>query len=46
MVSDVLIIFGMDNALRPFRQTTATFLGDTLEEYHNFLRFYQNMQKL
>jgi len=36
-VQDILIIAGSDSALRPFRSTNATFLVDSLEEYHRFL---------
>jgi predicted enzyme related to lactoylglutathione lyase len=36
-VGDVLILAGTDDALRPFRATTATFLVDSLEDYHRFL---------
>jgi predicted enzyme related to lactoylglutathione lyase len=36
-VGDVLIIGGNDDALIPFRQTRATFLVDSLAEYHRFL---------
>jgi predicted enzyme related to lactoylglutathione lyase len=37
VVNDVLIICGNDEALRPYRQTDATFLVDSLEEFHQFL---------
>lgn len=36
-VQDILIIAGSEESLRPFRQTTATFLVDSLDEYHRFL---------
>jgi len=36
-VGDVLIIAGTDDALRPFRSTNATFLVDSVEEFHRFL---------
>ncbi|WP_321507145.1 VOC family protein [uncultured Methanoregula sp.] len=36
-VQDILILAGPDDALRPFRQTRATFLVDSLDEYHRFL---------
>ena len=36
-VQDIFIIAGSDEALRPFRSTNATFLVDSLEEYHRFL---------
>ena len=36
-VGEVLVIAGTDEALTPFRQTNATFLVDSLEEYHRFL---------
>jgi predicted enzyme related to lactoylglutathione lyase len=36
-VQDILIISGPEESLRPFRQTTATFLVDSLDEYHRFL---------
>jgi len=37
VTGDVLIICGTDQALLPFRETNATFLVDSLEEYHRFL---------
>jgi predicted enzyme related to lactoylglutathione lyase len=37
VIGDLLIIAGMEDALRPFRATDATFLVDSLEEYHRFL---------
>lgn len=36
VVGDLLIIAGTEEALRPFRATDATFLVDSLEEYHYF----------
>jgi predicted enzyme related to lactoylglutathione lyase len=36
-VQDILIISGPNESLRPFRQTSATFLVDSLDEYHGFL---------
>ena len=36
-VQDILIIAGKEEALRPFRQTSATFLVDSLDEYYRFL---------
>jgi predicted enzyme related to lactoylglutathione lyase len=36
-VQDILIIAGSDDTLQPFRSTNATFLVDSLEEYHRFL---------
>jgi catechol 2,3-dioxygenase-like lactoylglutathione lyase family enzyme len=36
-VQDILILAGTDEALRPFRQITATFLVDSLDEYYGFL---------
>jgi predicted enzyme related to lactoylglutathione lyase len=37
-VGDLLIIAGPDAAIVPFRPTTATFLVDSVDEYHRFLR--------
>jgi len=36
-VRDILILAGTEEALRPFRHTLATFLVDSLDEYHRFL---------
>lgn len=36
-VQDILIISGPEESLRSFRQTSATFLVDSLDEYHRFL---------
>ncbi|MDD1691047.1 MAG: VOC family protein, partial [Methanoregula sp.] len=36
-VGDVLIIAGPEEALQPFRSTAATFLVDSVDEYHRFL---------
>ncbi|MCK9631264.1 MAG: hypothetical protein M0R30_06430 [Methanoregula sp.] len=36
-VGDVLIIAGTDEALRPFWSTIATFLVDSVDDYHRFL---------
>jgi len=36
-VQDILILAGTEDSLRPFRQTSATFLVDSLDEYHGFL---------
>jgi len=36
-VGDVLIICGSDEALKPFRDTQATFLVDSIEQYKNIL---------
>jgi predicted enzyme related to lactoylglutathione lyase len=37
VVNDILIICGNDDALQQFRQTDATFLVDSLEEFHRVL---------
>jgi predicted enzyme related to lactoylglutathione lyase len=37
VVGDILIIAGTDEALRSFRSTNATFLVDSLKDYHRFL---------
>jgi len=37
-VQDILILAGTDEALRPFRDTKATFLVDSLADYHRFLK--------
>jgi hypothetical protein len=37
VVNDVLVICGTDEALQPFRQTDATFLVDSLDEFRQFL---------
>jgi predicted enzyme related to lactoylglutathione lyase len=37
VVQDILIIGGTEEALRPFRSTSATYLVDSLDEYHRFL---------
>lgn len=36
-VQDILIIAGTKDALRSFRQVSATLLVDSLDEYHRFL---------
>jgi predicted enzyme related to lactoylglutathione lyase len=36
-IGSLLLIAGSDEALQPFRATVATFLVDSLEEYHQFL---------
>ena len=36
-INDLLIIAGNDEALQPFRNTSATFLVDSVSEYKNFL---------
>jgi predicted enzyme related to lactoylglutathione lyase len=35
-VQDILILAGTEESLKPFRQTAATFLVDSLDEYHRF----------
>jgi predicted enzyme related to lactoylglutathione lyase len=37
VVRDILIIAGTDEAILPFRTTSATYLVDSLDEYHRFL---------
>ena len=36
-VGDILLIGGSDEALKPFINTTATFLVDSIEEFKEFL---------
>jgi predicted enzyme related to lactoylglutathione lyase len=36
-VQDILIIAGPEESLTPYRQTLATFLVDSLDEYYRFL---------
>ncbi len=36
-IGDILIIAGLDQALKPFKRTQATFLVDSVEEYQKFL---------
>jgi hypothetical protein len=36
-INNLLIIAGTDQALEPFRKTSATFLVDSVSEYKNFL---------
>lgn len=37
VVQDIIIIGGTEEALHPFRPTSATYLVDSLDEYHRFL---------
>jgi predicted enzyme related to lactoylglutathione lyase len=37
IVNNLLIIASSDEALKPFRTTSATFLVDSIAEYRNFL---------
>jgi hypothetical protein len=36
-INNLLIIAGTDQALEPFRETSATFLVDSIAEYRDFL---------
>lgn len=36
-IGNLLLIAGSDKALKPFRNTTATMLVDSIEEYNDFL---------
>ena len=36
-IGDILLIAGSDEALKPFRNTQATFLVDSLDEFRAFL---------
>jgi predicted enzyme related to lactoylglutathione lyase len=36
-IGSILLIAGSEEALQPFRATTATFLVDDIEAYHQFL---------
>jgi len=37
-IDDILIIAGLEPALKPFKRTQATFLVDSVEEYRSFLK--------